>query len=287
LCAVESGYLALLVRDNPTLGVAIPSSRRNRITDLSQKGAPMQVLADVRDLPKATNIRTQLVALWIAPVSALVLLIAFLAFPGFRPPMSPGWTADEVASFYRDNTAWIRFSMVTFNLCGIMLLPFFCVVVVQMKRMANQSTAFAYCYLSAVVSGATVFALADIFFAVAAFRPERDPDLIMLLNDLGWMVFIAPVGMIVAQNLMLALAVYHDNGPNRVFPRWVGHVSLLTALAMVPSACAAVTTRGPLAWDGAVSFWLRNGSYGAFIVIMFFVVRAAVHRQALEEGVAR
>jgi hypothetical protein len=247
----------------------------------------MQILAETRDLPKATNIRTQLVALWTAPVSALILLIAFIAFPGFWPPMSPRLAADDVASFYRDHTAWIRFSMVTFNLCGIMLVPLFCVVVMQMKRMANQSQAFAYCYLSAVVSGATIFALADVFFAAAAFRPERDADLIMLLNDLGWIVFIAPVGMIVAQNLMLALAVYHDNGANPVFPRWVGHVSLLTALAMIPSACAAVSTSGPLAWDGLVSFWLRNGSFGAFTVIMFFVVRAAVHRQAVEEGVAR
>jgi hypothetical protein len=249
--------------------------------------APMQILAEARDLPTTTNIRTQLVALWTAPVAALVLLAAFVAFPGFWPPMSPGLTAGQVASFYRDHTAWIRLSMVTFNLCGVMLLPFFCVVVVQMKRMANQSAAFAYCYLSAVVSGATVFALADIFFAAAAFRPERDPDLIMLLNDLGWMVFIAPVGMVVAQNLMLALAVYHDAGPNPVFPRWVGHLSLLTALAMMPSACVVVSKSGPLAWDGAVSFWLRNGSFGAFTVIMFFVVRRAVHRQALDEGLAR
>lgn len=247
----------------------------------------MQLLAEAENLPKATNIRTQLVALWISAVSALILLVAFIAFPGFWPPMSPRLTAEEVAAFYRDHTAWIRFSMITFNLCGIMLLPFFCVVVVQMKRMATASWAFAYCYLSAAVSGATIFALADIFFGVAAFRPDRDPDLIMLLNDLGWIVFIAPVGMVVAQNLMLALAVYYDNGPNPVFPCWVGHLCLFTILAMVPSACAAVCMSGPLAWDGVVSFWLRNGGFASFVVIMFVVVRTAVHRQAIEEGVAQ
>jgi len=247
----------------------------------------MQILAEAEELPKTTNIKTQLVALWIAAASALILLIAYIAFPGFWPPMSPQLTADQVASFYRSHTAWIRFSMVTFNLCGIMLLPLFCVVVVQMKRMATQSQAFAYCYLSAVVSGATLFALADIFFATAAFRPARDPDLVMLLNDLGWMVFIGPAGMIVAQNLMLALAVYHDNGPHPVFPRWVGHLSLLTMFAIIPSACSVMITSGPLAWDGAISFWLRNGAFATFIVVMFFVVRAAIHRQAIEEGVAR
>jgi hypothetical protein len=247
----------------------------------------VQILAEAEDLPKTANIKTQLISLWTAPVFGAVLLIAFLAFPGFFPPMSPDMTAEQVARFYSDHTAMIRFSMITFNLCGIMLLPFFCVVVVQMKRMASQSQAFAYCYLSAVVSGATLFALSDVFFAAAAFRPGRDADLVLLLNDLGWIVFIAPVGMILAQNLMLALAVYHDNGPNPVFPRWVGHLALLTLFAMLPSACAAVMTSGPLAWDGAVSFWLRNGAFAAFTVVMFFVVRGAIHRQALQEGVAR
>ena len=95
----------------------------------------------------------------------------------------------------------IWFSMITFNICGIMLLPLFMVIVVQMKRMATQSHVFAYCYLTAAVSGATLFALADIFFLVAAFRPGRNPELVMLLNDMAWIIFIAPVGALVAMNL--------------------------------------------------------------------------------------
>lgn len=133
----------------------------------------MQILAEAEDLPKTANIRTQLVALWTTPVVAVILVVAFVAFPGFLPPMSPSMSAGEVAAFYADNTAMIRFSMITYNLCAIMLLPFFMVIVVQMKRMAAQSHALAYCYLTAVVSGATIFALANIFYLVAAYRPDR------------------------------------------------------------------------------------------------------------------
>ena len=245
----------------------------------------MQILAEAEDLPKTANIKTQLISLWTAPVFGVVLLIAFLAFPGFFPPMSPDMTADQVAKFYTDNAAMIRFSMITFNLCAIMLLPMFMVIVVQMKRMATQSHVFAYCFLTAAVSGATIFALADIFYLVAAFRPDRNPELVQLLNDMAWMIFIAPVGMVVAQLLLLALAIYFDNGPNPVFPRWVGHYAAATALAMAPAAGAAVFRTGALAWDGAVSFWLRNGAFALFVVVMFFVLRAALHRQAVEEGV--
>jgi hypothetical protein len=247
----------------------------------------MQILAEAEDLPKTANIQTQLISLWTAPIFGVVLLIAFVAFPGFWPPMSPTMTADQVAQFYRDHTAMVWFSMITFNLVGIMLIPFFMVIVVQMKRMATQSHVFAYSYLTAVVSGATLFALADIFFLVAAFRPDRNPELTQLLNDLAWITFIAPVGMVVAQCLLLGLAVYFDNGPSPVFPRWVGHYAIATAIAMMPAAGAAVFKSGPLAWDGVVSFWLRNIAFGAFIVVMFVVLRSALRRQAIEEGVAR
>ena len=43
---------------------------------------------------------------------------------------------------------------------------------------------------------------------------------------------------------------------------------------------------GPLAWDGAISFWLRNGAFALFVVVMFFVCARRLHRQAVEEGVA-
>jgi len=245
----------------------------------------MQILEQSRDLPTAGNIKAQWVSLWTAPVVGVVLLLAFVAFPGFWPPMSPELSAEAVASFYGEHTAWIRFSMVTYNLCGIMILPFFMVIVVQMKRMKTQSHVIAYCYLTAVVSGATIFALSNIFFLVAAFRPSRNPELVMVLNDLAWIVFIAPVGMVVSQFLLLALAVHYDNGPDRVFPRWVGYYSLATAVLMTPAAGAAVFETGPLAWDGAISFWLRNGSFALFVIVMFFVLRTAVRRQAVEDGV--
>jgi hypothetical protein len=182
--------------------------------------------------------------------------------------------------------------MITFNLCGMMLLPLFMVIVVQMKRMATQSHVFAYCYLTAAVSGATLFALADIFFLVAAFRPGRNPELVMLLNDMAWIILIAPVGALVAMNLLLAVAIHYDTSdrgvgaaPNPVFPRWVGYYSLATGLAMAPAVGAAIFTSGPLAWDGAVSFWLRNGSFALYVLVMFFVLRSVLHRQAVEEGV--
>ena len=152
----------------------------------------MQILAEAEDLPKTANIKTQLISLWTVPVFGPVLLIAFWRSRASSRRCRPDMTAEQVAAFYAENRGMIWFSMITFNICGIMLLPLFMVIVVQMKRMATQSHVFAYCYLTAAVSGATMFALADIFFLVAAFRPGRNPELVMLLNDMAWITSSRP-----------------------------------------------------------------------------------------------
>ena len=232
------------------------------------------------------RLSAQSVSLWLALGFGAIMLVAFVTFPGFFPPMSPRMTAGQVAAFYAAHTARIRLSMVIFNFCGVMLMPMFMVIVYQMKRMAAASQVFAYGYLSAVVSGTTLFAIADLFWLVAAFRPGRDPQLIQLLNDLAWITFTAPVGMIIAQNVCLALAVWLDDQPQRIFPRWVGPFCVIVALAMTPAAGAAIVTAGPLAWNGAVSFWLRIAAYAVFLAVMFVVLRRAILRQEQAERLA-
>ena len=139
--------------------------------------------------------------------------------------------------------------MITFNLCGIMLLPLFMVIVVQMKRMATQSHVFAYCYLTAAVSGATLFALADIFYLVAAFRPDRNPELVMLLNDMAWIIFIAPVGALVAMNLLLGC---RDLLRRRTQPRVsaVGRALLARHRRWRWRPPSAPRSSGPARWRG-------------------------------------
>jgi hypothetical protein len=233
-----------------------------------------------------TNITAQRISLWITAVAGVVFLVVFLTFPGFLPPMSPNMTPDQLAHFFRIHAASIRFSMVVVDLCGVMLLPFFALIVVQMKRMATPSHVFAYCYLSAVVSGATLFAIPDLLWLVATFRPDRDPALIQLLNDMAWMIFTAPVGMLVAQNVCLGLAIYMDKQERPVFPRWVGHFNMVTAVLIAPAAVAATVRTGPFAWNGAISFWLKIVTYAVFVAVMFFMLRRAVNQQAAEQSVA-
>ncbi|HVU60148.1 MAG TPA: hypothetical protein VG899_03415 [Mycobacteriales bacterium] len=244
-------------------------------------------LRATRAIAPAASTAAQSISLWISAVFGGFLLLAFLLFPGFFPPMPASWSATRVAQFYVAHTDRIRASMIIFNVCAIMLVPFFTVIVHQLKRMATDTQVLAYCYLSAVVSGATLLAIADLFWLIAAFRPDRDPAITQMLNDFAWIVFTAPVGMIIGQCMCIAIAVWLDAGATPIFPKWVTPFCVVISVLMAPAAGAAAMRSGPLAWNGFIAFWLRIVSYGAFLVVMFFVLRRAIAREQAEiDGVA-
>lgn len=235
-----------------------------------------------------TRVNGELLLFWSLPVLGLIWALAFVAFPGFVHPMSPTQTAQEVAAFYRDpgNLARIRYSMVVFNWFGVALIPFLMLIVMQIKRMAHQTPILAYCFLGCVAGGPTLFFMADLFWLLAAFRPERDPQLIQLFNDMAWVTFTGQVGFLIAQSVFLALAIYLDRQPRPVFKPWVAHFNLAVAAALAPAAFTALAFDGPIAWDGFLSFWVKNAAIGLWIVVTAVVLGQAIYRQRRELGVA-
>lgn len=225
------------------------------------------------------NTRGQRILLWTAPPAAALFALAFLIFPVFSPPLSPMMTPEDVAAFFRDYNTGILGVVILCNLIAGSLVPLFAVIAVQISRTATSSSVFTYAYIICVGVGTTAFILADYCWGVAAFRPDRDPQLISLLNDMAWFFFIAPVGTIVVQNLCLALSIYLDERPEPIFPRWVAHFNVAAALLLVPGAFSVLFTSGPLAWDGSVSFTLRMTVLAIYLVVMFPVLLRIVNRQ--------
>ena len=65
------------------------------------------------------NTTDQRICLWLVPGFGALLMLAFGIFPGFFPPLSPTLSAEEVATFYRNNVGAIRASMLICNVCGV------------------------------------------------------------------------------------------------------------------------------------------------------------------------
>lgn len=242
------------------------------------------VLTD-QDRPVSMSTRGQRILLWTAPPAMALFALAYLLFPVFSPPLSPTLSPEEVAAFFRDYNTGILGVVILCNLIAGSLVPLFAVTAVQMSRTATSSSVFTYAYIICVGVGTTAFILADYCWGVAAFRPDRDPQLISLLNDMAWFFFIAPVGSIVVQNLCLAASIYLDTRPDPIFPRWVAHFNIACAVLLIPGAFSVLFKTGPLAWDGSVSFTLRVWVLGTYLVVMFLVLLRVVNRQRDEQAV--
>jgi len=228
----------------------------------------------------------ELILFWCLPAIAIIWVSAFFLFPGFLHPMSPTMSADAVAAFYRDETARIRYSMILFNWFGVGLIPTVILLAMQVRRMAHRTPILSYSLISCAGGPPCLFLIANLFWLLGSFRPERAPELTQLLNDLAWVTFTVLVPFLIAQCVLLALAIYWDHQEQPVFKMWVAHFNILVAVALAPAAFTALTFTGPLAWDGLLSFWVKNIAIFVWIVVMGIVLGQTIRQQRAEEPVA-
>ncbi len=221
----------------------------------------------------------ELILFWTLPAVALIWISAFFLFPGFLHPMSPTMSAEEVAGFYRDEAARIRYSMILFNWFGVGLVPVVVLLALQVRRMAHRTPILSYSLIACAGGPPALFLIANMFWLLGAFRPDRAPDLTMLFNDLAWITFSVMVSYLIAQCLLLALAIYWDRNDTKVFRPWVAHFNVATAVALMPAAFTALALDGPFAWDGLLSFWLKNIAIATWIVVMGVVLGQTIMRQ--------
>jgi len=229
----------------------------------------------------------EVILLWTLPVTVAIWIACFLLFPGFNPPMSPTMSAEQVAAFYRDpaHLPEIRYSMIVFNWFGVSLIPILALIVLQVRRMAHRTPILSYALLGCAAGSPALFLVANVCWLLAAFRPERSPELTQLFNDFGWITFTILVPFLIGQSVILALAIYLDDQLRPVFGRWVAYFNLLVAAALAPAAFVGVSVSGPLAWDGVLSFWLKNIAIAVWIVVMGIAVGQAIYRERAENRV--
>ena len=220
--------------------------------------------------------------LWALPPVAIIWIVAFFVFPGFVPPMSPKASAAEVAAFYSHHTARVQYSMILFNWFCVALIPILMLIVERMRGMAHRTPVLRYCVIGVAGAAPIVFLTSTVFWLIAAFRPDRAPDLTQLCNDLAWITFTCGVPFLIALCLFLAVAIWFDQQDQPVFPLWVAQFNVVIAIALVPAAFAGLTLSGPFAWNGFLSFWVRNVAIALWIIVMAVALRQAMERDRNE-----
>jgi hypothetical protein len=216
----------------------------------------------------------------------LLFLVGFWFVAGLVPPPSPHDSARKIAHLYQTHTNQLRLGLLITMVASALCLPFVALITVQLKRIEGRFSVLSYTQL---ISGATTCLLLTfplMIMTAAAFRPGRDPQLILLINDLAWIPFVMVFPPIVVECISIAVAVMGDKAAKPVFPRWVAYYNLWTAFLFLPAGLLTFFKHGPFAWNGLLAFWMALVVFGAWFGVMFIVLRQAINRQAAEEQLA-
>jgi hypothetical protein len=223
--------------------------------------------------------RIQSLCLWSGPAFLIFFVVGLWFVAGLVPPQSAALGAEEIAAFYRDHTESLRAGLLICLVGSPLLVPFMVLLTMQLKDSNPRLAPLAYTQLLCGLLLVLEFMLPTILMAVAAFRPERSPDTILLLNDIAFIILLWGIAMPCAQYAAIGLAVLWDGSERPYFPRWVGWLNVVVCIVFAMGAPMLWVRTGPFSFDGVLAFWAVLVSFSAWIVGMFWAMRSALARQ--------
>ena len=120
----------------------------------------------------------------------------------------------------------------------------------QIRRIPKVHHTAIYTQLAGGAAACAIMLVPPILLALAAFRPERSPDLTLLLDDMVWFFGLMYWPPFIIQNLAFAFAILSDRRRVPLFPRWLGHVNIWAPLLATPATILPFFKSGPFAWGG-------------------------------------
>ncbi|MDZ4264930.1 MAG: hypothetical protein U1D00_04375 [Mycobacterium sp.] len=206
--------------------------------------------------------------------------IFFLLARTMPPPRPDVTTAQKVEFFAAHSlTIQIGFGILILIVGGAGVANG--IVVYHMKRMSVGST-MAYVYMGGMAVGALPGCLLVAFcFLVATFRPDRDPEVLALLYDLGCLSYVGSLGCFTAAYFGFAIAILYDR--NNIFPKWLGYVTIWQIVTEIVAVPVFVSPAGPFAWNGSMSFWTGTVIFGFWLSCVIFFLKKANDEQPVDQ----
>lgn len=209
----------------------------------------------------------QKIAAWGGPFCA-VTFGSGLLLAGFVPPPPPTLDAPQIAAIYQAHAPLIRIGMILglFGIAGYTALVG--AISAQLQRIPGIGRLAPQLQLGAGVIGVLTVMFPTMIFAIAAFRPDRDPNITQMLNDTGWLIIIPAFPTFITQFGALAAGIWQDQGKVPVFPRWSAFFNIWMAVLFIPGGFAFCFLSGPFAWNGILAYWVAAGAFFVWLLVM-------------------
>lgn len=222
----------------------------------------------------------QWICFWSIPVFYTLFGVIFVLLGRIMPPPTPTMSTADIVAFMTSPNLSLAVVLLALSLgmyalnSGLMLT--------QMKRMEGVSPALRYAYIAVLgVGGLPGCLFPGYMFALGAFRPEYDPEILAMLYDLGFLCFVGSLGCFVIQYVVFTIAVFLDK--RGIFPKWLGYFSIWTLVTELVATPVFVMETGPYAWDGLLSFYQGTVIWVAWQTCVTICLFKAIKNQPVEE----
>ncbi|BBY80205.1 hypothetical protein H7I53_15600 [Mycolicibacterium pulveris] len=220
--------------------------------------------------------RHQRLCVWVG-LLFLPLFWIGLMVAGWFPPPSPHLTTAEVVEMFTTDRTRLRFGVLILTSAAPLLAFYGAALTHQIKRSVDASSPLATAQTLVAACLILEFIIPQMIWQAGAYRSERDPELIRLCYDIGWLMYIGVVGTAIVQMVLCSIAILQDRRPEPLMPRWIGYLCLWSAVGVAGGSFCVFFQTGPLAWNGLIAFWLLAVAFFAWMVTMSWGMLRCAH----------
>jgi hypothetical protein len=222
---------------------------------------------------------------WQKFFAACAFLFAAFTFAGlevFWPqPPSFSLTAQQTADFYVAHQTDFRIGITLCTIGMAFLLAWTVQFGLMLWRLEGGSHAVSAVTIASLVASPVLLSFDLAVFAIAAFRPaDTSPDVTRALSDLAWLGSQLIWPMLALGMAVSGLLIVRTQGKPGSFPAWLGYFGLVCAVAELGQAGIIFEKSGPLAGDGALSWYLATFTWGPWILAAGWVMYRMLEQQA-------
>lgn len=236
-------------------------------------------------MDERTSLKYQLISAWCGP-AFLVLFVFFWGWVGQNlPNPSPALNATELTARYAGHLNDIRLGFIVSLIVITLYMPWSALLAAQMARIEGKFPVMSFLQLLGGGLTVMVVSFSAFFWVTAAFRPERDPELVLLLSDLGWLCIDLQYACTTLQMVAAAMVGLADKSKTPLFPRWVCFLTIWCGISFFPASLTGVLKTGPFAWNGVLSYYFPYFCWLCwFTVASIFMIKEVNRRVRIAEG---
>lgn len=219
---------------------------------------------------------------WCGPAFVILFVLLWGYVGQNLPNPSPALSPTELADRYLNNLSSIRIGFISSLIVIVLYMAWTSLLSSQMSRIEGTSRTLTYLQLIGGALTVMVVSFSAMYWCVAAFRPERTPELFTLLTDTGWLCIDLQYPCTQLQMWALAIVALHDRSKTPLLPRWACWLTIWAAISFFPASLTGVMKIGPFAWNGVLSYYFPYFCWLCWFSVTSFYMIKEVNRRIRE-----